>query len=190
MPSNNTNLCRGDTTWQLIWPRQAGTWGPLLQCCSAYTCTHLSSSKTNTEKLYGTKNNCVHAQLGQILDQEIKRRPKKPTATSEEPGTKTGCRSKSRVLRMPPALSTTNGWAEHLSHPSGPTPGHTPTLTPHKEPACPPSGSEQGNLLLVFAPSCGGRGPNKALPEFLIWPLVNFYWLWKAMNPGQYHDHC
>ena len=30
------------------------------------------------------------------------------------------------------------------------------------------------------------QGPKKALSEFLVWPLVNFYWLGKAKNPGQY----
>ena len=29
-----------------------------------------------------------------------------------------------------PALSTTKGWASYASHPSGPAPGHTPSLTP------------------------------------------------------------
>ena len=33
---------------------------------------------------------------------------------------------------------------------------------------------------------CGSRGPNKALPEFLVWPLVNFYWSGKAETPGRY----
>ena len=72
------------------------------------------------------------------------KKTKNPAATSEEPGAKAGCReqkqgvgSKSRVLRMPPALNPTKGWAKHLSHPSGPTLGHTPTLTPCKEQALP-----------------------------------------------------
>ena len=34
---------------------------------------------------------------------------------------------------------------------------------------------EQGKLLLVLAPHCYRRGPDKALPKFLVWPLVNFY---------------
>ena len=38
----------------------------------------------NTKKLYGTKNNCLHAQLGQILDKTFKE-TKNPTATSEGP---------------------------------------------------------------------------------------------------------
>ena len=32
----------------------------------------------------------------------------------------------------------------------------------------------QGKLF-VLAPPCCSRDPNKALPEFLIWPLINFY---------------
>ena len=35
------------------------------------------------------------------------------------------------------------GWANHLSHSSGPTCGHTPSFTPCKEQACPTSGSQQ-----------------------------------------------
>ena len=78
-------------------------------------------------------------------------------------------------------------WAKHESYLSSPTPGHTPTLPPCKEPAHSPSASEQTREGVVLAPSCGSRGPNKALPEFLLWPLVNFYWLGKARNPGWYH---
>ena len=46
------------------------------------------------------------------------------------------------------------GWADHLTHPSGPTPGHTPILIPYKEPArsLQLRTSKQGNLLLVLAP--------------------------------------
>ncbi|KAM9042441.1 ferritin light chain-like [Megaptera novaeangliae] len=36
-------------------------------------------------------------------------------------------------------------------------------------------GSEQGSLLSVFPPSCCSMNTNKALPQFLIWPLINFY---------------
>ena len=46
------------------------------------------------EKLYGTKHNCVHVQLGPIPDKRnrTKQKTKKvPNATSEEPGIKTGC---------------------------------------------------------------------------------------------------
>ena len=80
--------------------RQAGTWdlGPF-----AAVLPHLHLDKRllqqqNTKKLYGTKNNCVRAQLEQILDQKIQKDKKKkktttnnPTATSEQPGAKTGC---------------------------------------------------------------------------------------------------
>ena len=80
----------------------------------------------------------------------------------EEPGAKAGVGSKSRVLCTSPEHSTTKGAG-------GPTSGHAPTLTPYKQPAHPTSGRERGKLLHVSG------GPNKALPEFLVWPLINFY---------------
>jgi len=75
---------------------------------------------------------------------------------------------------------TLEKWANHLSHPSGPTPGHTPTFTLYKELAFTPAsattwGSKQENLLLVLAAPCCSRSPSKVLLEFLFWPLVNFY---------------
>ena len=78
-------------------------------------------------------------------------------------------------------------WAKHLSYPAGLTPGHNPSLTSCKEQTCPPSGSEQENMLLVFPPSCDLRSPRKALPEFLDWHVINFYWLGKAKNTGWCH---
>ena len=57
-------------------------------------CLHLDTAlleQQNTQKLYGTKNNCVRAPLGQILDQKDKKGKKNPTAISEEPGAKMEC---------------------------------------------------------------------------------------------------
>ena len=62
---------------------------------------------------------------------------------------------------MQSAHSTTKEAGRPLKPPFQP-PGLTPTLTPHKGPAGrPPQASEQGKLLLVFAPWC----PSNALPE-------------------------
>ena len=69
--------------------------------------------------------------LGQILDQKDTK-TKRPTSASEQPRTKRG------YYACPPALNTTKGWANHLSHPFSSTPGHTPTLTPYKELALSP----------------------------------------------------
>ena len=95
-----------------------------------------------------------------------------------------GARSKNRVLGAKAGycsctlhIAPPRRWADHLSHLSGQTRGPTPTLTPYKEPACPLSQSEQETLFLVFSPSCCSRSPNKALHEFLVWPLINFYLL-------------
>ena len=77
---------------------------------------------------------------------------------------------------MPPAHSTTKGMGRPPKPRLQPDPWTHPYPPPHvrNQPA-PASGSEQGNLFLVFAPSCGRWSPAKDLPEFFDWPLINFY---------------
>ena len=53
--------------------RQAGTWNALLQC--VHLDKHLFQQQ-NTKKLYGTKNNCMRVQLGQIMDKRYKKTQK------------------------------------------------------------------------------------------------------------------
>lgn len=106
----------------------------------------------------------MHAQVGQVLDQKIQN-IQTPTATSEEPGAKTG------YCACPTALNTTKRWAKHLSPTSSPTPGHTPTLTAYKEPAPGP------------APSCSQhKNSSKASPEFWVCP---FLLIGEGQEPGQ-----
>ena len=94
----------------------------------------------------------MHAQLGQILDQKDTKNSythTQTTAISEEPGgKKKRCwEQKQAAGQAPLTLNTSKGWANHLSHPSRPTPGHPPTLTPGLTPT---AGSQQGNLLLAI----------------------------------------
>ena len=124
--------------------RQAGTWDPRRQGCSACTWTQLGSSNkihrhthTKPPKLYGTKIDHVHSWLGQILDQKIPKDQKTQLPILKGLEQRQGVGSKSKVLSMPPALGTTKGWANYLRHPSSQTPRHTPTLSPCKEQACP-----------------------------------------------------
>ena len=73
---------------------QSGTGlGPGALCSSSAMLApgHSSPEQQNTQKLYGTKNNCERAPLGQILVQKDKKRKKNPTAISEEPGAKMEC---------------------------------------------------------------------------------------------------
>ena len=44
--------------------------------------------------------------------------------------------------------------------------------------ACPLHTIPPKELFVLPTPCCSGD-PNKALPEFLVWPLINFYWLRK-----------
>ena len=123
----------------------------------------------------------MRSQSGQIMDERIQEGQKSQLPLLKSPEQKQGVGSKSRVLRMPPAHTTTKGVGKPPKLPLlRPTPGPAPTLTAYKESARPhlhpPQGAnEQGNLLFVFAPSCCSRGPRKALPEFLVWHLSNFY---------------
>ena len=147
-----------------VWDRPV-TWVPLLQCL------HLNTPLLewqNTGKLRGTRNGCVHVQFGQILNPRDTERPENTGAPFEEHGTKARCWEAGKLLRMSPVYSTPKGWGKHLSRPSSPTPGPTPTLTTYKEGTCPHLGSKkQGNLFFVLAPHCCSRSPNKTLPEFL-----------------------
>ena len=51
---------------------------------------------------------------------------------------------------------------------------------------CSPPGSSVHGIFQVRVLEWGAitRDPSKALPEFLAWPLVNFYQLGKVKNPG------
>ena len=144
-------------------------------------CLHLDTpllQQQNTKKLSGTKNNCMPAVRVNSGPKRYKE-TKKPNchfwrAWSKSRGWGPRAGYCAHPLHTPPP----KGWAKHLSHPSGPTPGHTPTLTPYKEQARPSQGAnKQGNLLFVLTAHCCSRGPSKALPEFLVWTLINFYWL-------------
>ena len=137
----------------------------------------------NTEKLHRTENNSVRMHLGQILDQKIQKDKKEkspwhPSLKSHEPWV-SGAKACTQYHRV--------GAGRHLSHPSSLTSGHTPALSSNKEWAHTLSRSKQGGFL-VFIFSCSQqKNPNRALPEFLVWSLVNFYWLGRAKNPGWYH---
>ena len=130
---------------------------------------------------------CSWDKLGANKMAKSYKKTKNPVATSKSPEQKQGVRSKGGVLRMPSAHNTAKGWADHPSHASDLTPGPAPTLAPYKEPGHCFNlfGSKHGNLLVAFAFSCCSRGPNKALPESLARPLINFYWLREAKRPGR-----
>ena len=137
-----------ETGWDL--GRFAGTWDPLLQCCSACTWTHLSSSNKIRRNCMGLKITACTRGWGKFWNQKIQRDQKNPTATFEGPGAKTGCwEQKQGTVQGPLHTAPPKGWAKHLSHPSSQTPGQTPSLTPYKEQACCPLRSRQARELVV-----------------------------------------
>ena len=65
----------------------------LISFSAALQCLHLDKAlleQTNTKKLYGTKNDCVHAQSGQIPAPKDRKSSNNSTATFEESGAKAG----------------------------------------------------------------------------------------------------
>ena len=75
---------------------------------------------------------------------------------------------------MSHALSVTQGWASHLSHPLT-QPLGTPTPTPWREQGPPPLlGASKGARYLIHAHRPLAQEPQKASTEFLVWPLVSF----------------
>ena len=130
----------------------------------------------------------MHVQLGQIMD-KIQMINTLTTALATHghfwrAGSKKSVSRKTQRLRMRPALNTAKGESDHLSHP--PTlPLDTSLPSPHiRSKLSLFSRSEQGRLVYSCSPLVYNRSPNKALPEFLVWSGINFYWLGKAKNAG------
>ena len=90
----------------------------------------------------------MHVQLGQIINNKIQKDKKKP----QTQGDFRAARRKSKVLVMIPAHSTT----KEEQTPRSP-PWSEPRTRPHPHLICgtgsPTLWSQQGNMLLVFAPS-------------------------------------
>ena len=156
------SLCKFEASWDL------GPFAAMLQRCNSCTWTHLSLSNE-------TQRNCMRLKITVCRHSRDKfwtkdtGRPRKPAVTFEELGTQM------EYCACPLHTMLPKEWLNHLKHPSGPTSGHILTLTLCQEKACLPwVQSKQGDLLFAFFAFCFIRGPNKALPEFLVWPLVNF----------------
>ena len=120
----------------------------------------------------------MHVQLGQIMDNKVQKDQKSQLPLLRIRAQKQGVRSKSRVLRMPAALNTTKGVGRPPKLPLRPDPWTHPLPSPHirnqftPHTPHPPSGREQARepVGCSRSPRCS-RGPSKALPEFLAWPL-------------------
>ena len=127
-------------------------------------------------------------QLGQILDKRYKE-TKKPIChflrawnKKAESGAKAG------YCTCPLARNTTEGVGRPPKPRLQPRPRDTPLPSPQVRNQLTTTSSEWGvgvereaskqeNLLIVLTRPCYSRDLNKALPEFLLWPLINFYCL-------------
>ena len=171
-----------------IFPSQGSTQGnPSSPTWAGGFFTPRATWEACKETIWDQKKYCMNVQLGQILDKWYKE------------AKKTNCHfwSKNRVLGAkagycPCSLHTipSKGWTNHLSYSSSPTPRHTPPFPYVRSQLTPTQGAiKQENLFLVLSPSCCSRGPLRALPEFLVWLLVNFYKSGKVKNPDQHQNY-
>ena len=144
---------------QWLHVRQAGTWDPLLQCGDACAWTHLSSKRQNTKKLYGTKNTCkvVRADSEQKIQLPVLKNQEQKQGTTHAPCTQHHLKARE-------------------NHASSLTPRHTTALAQYQEQA--PLGEQATSKEICgffLAPCAATETSIKALPEFLVWPLISFY---------------
>ena len=147
--------------------RQAGAWGPLLQCCNACSLTYLSSSYKIWRGYMELKiTACMHSQ-GKFWTKRSKK-AKNPIIISEELGVTKNWVSGAKA-----------GYCTCPLHLTAQTSGQSIRATPPAEPWTHPylhpikgKSNETCNWR---------RSPKKALPEFLVCPLIDFYWWGKAL---------
>ena len=154
----------------------AGAWDPLLECL------HLDKPLPEQQKQrsYETKNNCSACRAWTVMNSKIQK-GYKPTTISASAG------SKSRTLPWSPAHST-KSVSRPRQPPLQPDPPHqsAPTLTSFKEPVSPHSGSQQGDLFLVRAPSLPHAASQDSVKPCLNF-LLGFYqllWIKESKDPG------
>ena len=135
--------------------RLARTWDPLLQ--GLHPDTPLLKQQ-NTKKLMGLKIPGCMLSWDKLWTKRYKKTKKAQLPLLKRREQKQGVGSKSRALRMPPAHTPPEGRADHLGHPSGPTPGSAPTLSPSKEPALPHlrEPASKGTCFVLAPPAAAG----------------------------------
>ena len=143
--------------------RQAETWdlGPFT---AVQQCLYLDIplfQQQSTKKLHGTKNNCVHVQLGQIRTKETNKQKQLPLLKSLEQ--RPEVRNKSRALHLAPAHTTPpKGWEKHLSRPLT-----QPLRSSHIRIRLAPLGvNNKGSCYLFLLPTAAAGAPRR--------PCLNF----------------
>ena len=120
----------------------------------------------------------MHEHFKQILDKRCKKTKKVQLLLLTSWEQNRGLRAKAGYSACPTAHNVTRGGQITEATPLTRTFDTPLPSLPCKELAQPPQrGSKQGSSLFVLTPCCFSRGFNKALPEFLVWPLINLYWL-------------
>ena len=127
-----------------------------------------------------TASCAVRVNSGQKIQKDPQKKKKYPTANFEEPGAKpAGPEQNQGTVHAPYTERYLRGTLT-LEH----TPTPIPTLTYSYKEQASQGVSKPGTLLFVPTARCYSKGPNKVLPEFLVWPLVNFCILGRPRPPS------
>ena len=136
--------------------RQAVTWGPLLQRLHL---DNVSSSDRIQRNNKGLKTIACMSSWGKFWTTCYQKIKKSPAATCEESATKTECQEQKQDTSYVPRIQRhqREGQTIYAAPPAWPL--DTPWPSPHIRNSSPrPSGSTQGDLLLVFAPPTAAAG--------------------------------
>ena len=110
--------------------------GPGTLCCSACNWTNGSLRNKIQRNYKGLKMTVCTGSWGKLRTKGFKK-TKQPNCYFWRPRSKNWVLgAKAGYCACPLYSILPKGWAHYLSHPSSQTSGHTPILTPHREPAC------------------------------------------------------
>ena len=153
-------------------------------CCKACTWTHLSSSNKTQRNYEGLKVTAHMCSWGKFWTQNIQK-DRSPTATSEEPGAKTGCWEQKQGTVHILCTTPPEGWANNLTHPSGLTPGHTPTLPHLRDQLNTPLWEQAREHIACSCSTLLQEGASKSLARIFSPTSSQFLLIKEAKNPGQ-----
>ena len=134
--------------------RQGGTWDPLLQCL--YGDTPLLQT---AKKRYGTKNDCMHAQLRQMLNERYKEVGKPNCYFCRAFNKISGSGTKAEYCTCPPQTPPTKGWGKSPLWPKHWTQPYSLHIRNKSSPPPPHPPSPQEVSLFLLSPCCS-RSPN------------------------------
>ena len=134
--------------------------GPGALCYRACIWTNISLSNKIQKNYKGLKITACMCSWGKLWTTRYQKDKQKTNCHFWKAGSKnTVSEAKAGYCTCLLHWTPPKGWANHLSHPSSPTLGPAPTLTPRKEPAHHPLGEQARESVTCFCSPLLQQGP-------------------------------